>query len=116
MDGIAASQAVTDKMPHLLAHGIEPVVLSAPTGRLDTAFEHHQVFSPAPSGLRYELRHYLKIRWPKAGWTKWAKNLALLLLLPFYLVEKIIAPWDSHWSWHWSAYWRGLRLIREEGV
>lgn len=112
MDGIAASQAVTDKMPHFLERGIKPVVLSAPTGRLDTRFEHHQLLSPAPSGLRYELRHWLKIHFPGARWAQWARRLAMVLILPFYALEKLVAPWDSHWSWHFRAYRKGLELIR----
>ena len=48
MDGIAASQCVTDKIPHFLAQGVKPVVLSGPTGLKDKVVEHHQVFSPMP--------------------------------------------------------------------
>ena len=33
MDGRAASQTITDKIPHLLKLGIEPVVVSAITGK-----------------------------------------------------------------------------------
>lgn len=113
MDGIAASQTVTDKIPHLLRLGIRPVVLSAPTGRKDPVVEHHQVFSLMPSGLRYELRHFLKIRMLHSRWMKGFKNLALALLMPFYLLEKLLLPLDSHWSWTFSAYCHGLRLIRQ---
>ena len=48
MDGRAASQTVTDKIPHLLARGIRPIVVSAVTGRRDAALEHHQVLAPLP--------------------------------------------------------------------
>ena len=45
MDGRAASQTVTDKMPFLLEQGIEPVIVSALTGEKDDLLEHHQVAS-----------------------------------------------------------------------
>ena len=34
MDGRAASQTITDKIPHLLARGIKPIVLSAVTEKI----------------------------------------------------------------------------------
>ena len=61
MDGQAASHHITDKIPYLKRHGIEPVVVSSATGYLDSDVEHHQVTSPAPSGLRFELRHIIKL-------------------------------------------------------
>ena len=60
MDGRAASHTITDKIPHLLAAGIELVVISGVTGRHDDRFEHHQVWSWGPSGFKFELRHVLK--------------------------------------------------------
>src|SRR5689334_19484654 len=112
MDGIASSQTVTDKIPQLLAAGITPVVVSAPTGRRDGQLEHHQVFSPLPSGLRYELRHYYKQR----PGSSWAKNLLMLLILPFYALEKILVPLGSHWSWFISAVRAGRRVIERERI
>lgn len=66
MDGRAASQTITDKMPHLLAAGIEPVVLSGALGRQDAHLEHHQLWPWGPAGIRFELRHVLRDRWGKA--------------------------------------------------
>ena len=62
MDGRAASQTITDKIPHLLKLGIEPIVVSAITGRKDKVIEHHQVLPAGPVALRFDLRHYLKQR------------------------------------------------------
>src|ERR1019366_10191127 len=62
MDGRAASQTITDKIPHLLKQGIEPIVVSAITGKKDTVVEHHQVLPALPVALRFDLRHYLKQR------------------------------------------------------
>ena len=60
MDGRAASHTITDKIPHLLSAGIEIVVISGVTGDLDSRFDHHQVWSAAPAGFKFELRHVLR--------------------------------------------------------
>ena len=44
MDGRAASQTITDKLPHLRQAGIELVVLSGVSGTQDKTFEHHQLW------------------------------------------------------------------------
>lgn len=112
MDGRAASQTVTDKIPHLLARGIRPIVISAVTGRRDAQLEHHQVLAPLPSGLRFDLRHWLRARLPP-GWRRTLALAAVAAVLgPFYLVEKILVPLDSHWSWFITARACGARIIR----
>ena len=60
MDGRAASQTITDKIPHLIEQGITPHVISSPTGTKSKTHPHYQVWSLAPSGLRFEIRHWLK--------------------------------------------------------
>jgi glycosyltransferase involved in cell wall biosynthesis len=114
MDGRAASHTITDKIPHLRAAGITPVVVSAVTGRRDAQVEHHQVLPLSPSALRFDLRHVLR---GKLG-HRIAYNIVLgaisLVLLPFYLLEKIFVRLEPHWSWGGSAYLRGARLIREQ--
>ena len=56
MDGRAASQTITDKIPRLRERGINPVVISAITGRKDTEIEHHQVLHVvAPARAHVEL-------------------------------------------------------------
>lgn len=113
MDGRAASQIMTDKIPHLVAHGVTPIVLSAVTGRKDKVLEHHQLLAPAPSGLRFDLRHYLALRIENRLALRLAKALMTLVLLPFYLVEKLLLPIENNWSWFIPAYLRGARIIRE---
>ncbi|HVT35527.1 MAG TPA: glycosyltransferase, partial [Nevskiaceae bacterium] len=112
MDGVASSQTVTDKLPYLAQAGVRIVAVTAPTGRHDAQLEHHQVFSPLPSGLRYEWRHWLKRN--AGGRARIYSRIALALLLPFYLLEKILLPFGSHWSWWISAYRRGARIIERE--
>src|SRR5512143_3907104 len=88
MDGRAASQTITDKIPHLINLGVEPVVVSAITGRKDRAVEHHQVLPAMPVALRFDLRHYLKQRISSRFFYRIAMLLISALLLPFIVLEK----------------------------
>jgi glycosyltransferase involved in cell wall biosynthesis len=112
MDGRAASQTITDKIPHLLALGIEPVVLSAVTGRRDDAIEHHQLLPVSPVGLRFDLRFILRRHIASKLGYKAAVGLMTLVLLPFYIVEKLFIRLEPQWSWFISAYLAGARIIR----
>ena len=113
MDGRAASQTITDKLPHLAQAGIEVVVLSGVAGRPDARGEHHQLWPAGPAGLRFELRHVLRKHWGSGLRYRSAMLAASLLLLPFMLLEKILRPVESSWSWWLSAWWRGRRLLRK---
>ena len=112
MDGRAASQTITDKMPHLAAAGIELVVLSGVLGRRDTVYEHHLLWPLGPAGIRFELRHVLRehLHWP------WLYRLVMLVLslplLPFMFIEKLFWRIESSWSWWLSAYVVGRWLMR----
>lgn len=112
MDGRAASQTITDKLPWLMARGIAPVVISAPTGTRDRRFAHYQVFSPAPSGLLFELRQCISRRFAGIRVQKALKAVLTVVLLPFYLLEKICIGFDSQWSWFVTAVLAGVLAIR----
>ena len=112
MDGRAASQTITDKIPHLLNLGVEPIVISAITGKKDTVVEHHQVLPPMPVALRFDLRHYLKQRIPSPYIYRIAMTAITLALLPFFLIEKFFIRIETHWSWAITAYLSGSRIIR----
>ena len=114
MDGQAASHHITDKIPYLKKHGIEPVVVSSATGYLDSDVEHHQVTSPAPSGLRFELRHIIKLKFGTGIWGRFLRGLSAIVLFPFYVLEKIFIQFDSQWSWFIAAERKGNQLIREK--
>lgn len=113
MDGRAASQTITDKIPHLLDQGIKPIVLSAVTGRRDEVVEHHQLLPISPVGLRFDLRFILR-RHIRSRWGyNTAVGLMTLLLLPFYLIEKLFIRLEPQWSWFVTAYFAGAKIIRE---
>ena len=113
MDGRAASQTITDKIPHLLNLGIEPIVVSAITGTKDKVVEHHQVLPAGPVALRFDLRHYLKQRISSRYLYRIAMTAISLVLLPFILFEKLFIRIETHWSWAVTAYFTGTRIIRK---
>lgn len=112
MDGRAASQTITDKIPHLTDLGVEPVIISGALGRKEEVLEHHQVLSAFPAGLRFDMRHYLKSRIPNQLAYQAAMLAVTLVLLPVYLIEKILIPIETTWSWAISAYFVGRRVIK----
>jgi len=114
MDGRAASHTITDKIAHLRALGVRPVVVSAVTGRRDAQLEHHQVLPLSPSALRFDLRHVLRARLGHGLAYNAVLGAISLLLLPFYLLEKLFVRLEPHWSWGGSAYLRAAKLIRRE--
>ena len=113
MDGRAASQTITDKLPHLERAGIELVVLSGVSGRHDRHYEHHQLWPAGPAGLRFELRHVLRKHLGSGLAYRAVMLPASLLLLPFMFLEKLLRPVESSWSWWLSAYLAGRRLCRQ---
>ena len=113
MDGRAASQTITDKIPHLLNLGIEPIVISAITGKKDKVVEHHQVLPALPVALRFDLRHYLKQRISSPHVYRIAMTVISLVLLPFILIEKLFIRLETQWSWAITAYFTGARIIRK---
>ena len=112
MDGRAASQTITDKIP-FLSKSVEPVIVSATTGTPDPVLEHHQLNGWAPSALKFDLRHSLRRRYGSGGAYKLAKAACSLLLLPFYVVERLCIHLESQWSWFYPAYRCGLKVIRD---
>jgi glycosyltransferase involved in cell wall biosynthesis len=116
VDGRAESVTITDKMPHLLAAGVQPIVLSGVMGTRDTRFRHEQLLPWGPAGLRFDLRHVLARRWER-GMTYRAVMLPLsLVLAPFIALERLLTGLRSQWSWALPAAVRGGRLIRRGEV
>lgn len=114
MDGRAASQTITDKLPHLRQAGIELVVLSGVSGVHDDVVEHHQLWPIGPAGFRFELRHVLKRRWGSGILYRLVMAGVSLFLLPWMLLEKLIRPVESSWSWWISAYLKGRSLAKQQ--
>ncbi len=114
MDGRAASLTITDKMPHLIEAGIEPIVLSAVTGSKDARFRHIQLLPWGPAGFRFDLRHLVALRWGRDWRYRLVTALASLLLAPLILLERLVFGLQSQWSWMPAAVFRGWNIIRCE--
>ena len=92
MDGRAASHTITDKIPHLLAAGIDIEVISGVTGELDHRFAHHQVWSAGPSGFKFELRHVLRHSLKSKLAYRLIMLILSLVLLPLIFIERLFKP------------------------
>ena len=110
IDGSACAQHIDDRLPFFEKKGVSPVMLTGPIGRRYDHRPHFRSWSVAPSGIRFELRHYLRRRFTKRWQFKSVETLLLLPVLPFYLLEKIIINLESEWSWFFLAYIRGYIL------
>ena len=117
VDGRAESVTITDKMPHLLAAGVQPIVLSGVMGTHDERFPHEQLLPWGPAGVRFELRHVLARRWGGRGLRyRSAMLMASVLLAPFIALERVLGGLRSQWSWALPALARGARLIHRGQV
>jgi len=112
MDGRAASQTITDKVPYLLAAGLDLTVFSAVTGSADQRFTHQQFFPWGPAGLRFDFRHWLAMRCGRGFIYKILTVSLSILLAPFIVLERLIVGYSSQWSWALPAAWHGIQLAR----
>jgi len=116
MDGRAASLTVTDKMPHLIAAGIEPIVLSAVTGAQDRRFEHHRLLPWGPSALRFDLRHLIALHLGRGLRYRTLMLLISVLLAPFMVIERLCVGLRNQWSWSLPAFVRSVQLMRHKDI
>lgn len=112
MDGRAASQTITDKIPFLKAAGCQMAVFSAVTGSKDKEIPHQQLLPWGPSGLRFDLRHLLRLRIGKGFLYRVAMLFSSLLLLPLIVLERLLFGLQSQWSWALPATLRGWLFLR----
>ena len=108
--GSACAQHIDDRLPVMEQAGITPIILSGPIGKRLDNWRHLRVWSLAPSGIRFELRHYLRKRYPVRWQFKLAETLLLLPVFPLYLMEKLVINLESEWSWCFSASLFGILL------
>jgi len=116
MDGRAASQTITDKIPYLLSAGIEPIAFSAITGLKDQRFPHKQFLPWGPSGFRFDFRHWVANRYGRGSFYKLTTRFVSIFLTPFIALERVMLGYSSQWSWAFPAFFHGLSLIRQGKV
>ena len=112
MDGRAASQTITDKMPYLLEADIHPTVFSAITGIKDQRFVHRQFIAWGPAAFRFDFRHWIANQYGRGFFYKVSTGLVSILLAPLIALEKLCLGYSSQWSWAMPAFIHGLRQIR----
>ena len=110
--GSACSQHIDDRLPFFREQGIEPILLTGPVGEQSPDWIHYRTHSLAPSGIRFELRHFLRKQLPKRGQFKLVETILMLPVFPLYLLEKIIINLESEWSWWCLASVRGYFICR----
>ena len=116
MDGRAASQTITDKIPYLLDAGIRPIVFSAITGIKDQRFPHHQFLAWGPAAFRFDFRHWIANQYGRGFIYKLLTRTVSVLLAPFIGLEKLCLGFSSQWSWAMPAFMHGLRLVKSGKV
>ena len=116
MDGRAASQTITDKIPYFLDAGIKLQVFSAITGVKDGRFPHKQLIAWGPSAFRFDFRHWMANRFGRGLMYKVLTPLVSVLAAPFIALEKIIFGYSSQWSWAFPVFFHGVSLVRSGKV
>ena len=116
MDGRASSQTITDKIPYFLEAGVEPIVLSAITGKQDDRFQHKQFLAWGPAAFRFDFRHWIANKYGRGFLYKLLTRTVSIFLAPFIGLEKLSLGYSSQWSWAMPAFMHGLRLIRQKKV
>lgn len=111
--GSACSQHIDDRLPFFREQGIEPILLTGPVGEPLPDYIHYRTYSLAPSGIRFELRHFLRKHLSKRWQFKVVETILLLPIFPFYLLEKIIINLESEWSWGGLASVQGYLLCKQ---
>ena len=111
VDGRAESVTITDKIPHLLAAGIEPVVFSSVMGQPDPQVTHVQMLPWGPAGIRFDLRHVLARRFGRGAVYRVLSLIVTVLLALPILVERLLGGLRSQWSWAIPALLRGRGLV-----
>lgn len=116
MDGRAASQTITDKIPYLIDAQFSLYVLSAITGSRDDRFFHQQLISWGPSAFRFDFRHWIALRFGRGSFYKIITSIVSILLLPFVFLEKILIGLSNQWSWALPAFFYGVFLIKRHKI
>jgi len=116
MDGRAASQTITDKIPYFIEAGIKPTVFSSITGIKDTRFPHYQFLAWGPAAFRFDFRHWFANQYGRGVLYKFVTTSISILLAPFIALEKTLLGFSSQWSWAMPAYLHGKKLIQNKQV
>ena len=113
MDGRAASLTITDKLKYLTERGIKFTVLSGVSGSHDKRFEHLQLLPWGPSGLRFDLRHVVAMKFGRGVIYRIVGLVTSIVLSPLVVLERLSFGLQSQSSWVLPAVVRSLWLIHK---
>jgi hypothetical protein len=116
MDGRAASQTITDKIPYFLEAGVKPTVFSSITGIKDTRFPHYQFLAWGPAAFRFDFRHWVANQYGRGLLYKVVTTTVSVLLAPFIALERMLLGLSSQWSWAIPVYLHGKKRIQNKEV
>ena len=116
MDGRAASQTITDKIPYFLEAGVELTVFSSITGIKDTRFPHYQFLAWGPAAFRFDFRHWFANQYGRGLAYKVVTTAVSIVLAPFIALERMLLGFSSQWSWAIPAYLHGKKRIQNKEV
>ena len=116
MDGRAASQTITDKIPYFLQAGVKPTVFSSITGIKDTRFPHYQFLAWGPAAFRFDFRHWFANQYGRGLPYKVVTTTVSILLVPFIALERLLLGLSNQWSWAMPAYLHGKKLIQDKQI
>lgn len=105
--GMACSHHIDDRIAPLSNRGIIVTLLTTACITKIKTVRHLRIASLSPSGIRFELRHFLKKKKLSRAVFKLIETLMLLPLYPFYFIEKLIINVDTTWFWMLPALFRG---------
>ena len=116
MDGRAASQTITDKIPSLMAQGIKLIIISGVLGSRDPLLEHYKLLPLGPAGLRFDLRHLIRRKVSSKLTYDLLVGLISVFLVPLGLAERLIFGLSSQASWAIPAFVKARQLIRARKI
>ena len=116
MDGRAASQTITDKIPYFLESGIDLMVFSSITGIKDARFVHRQFLAWGPAAFRFDFRHSFANQYGRGIAYKVVTTAVSIALAPFIALERMLLGFSNQWSWAIPAYLHGKKLIQNKEV
>ncbi len=116
IDSLACSHHVDDRIQWLQKEGMDPILLSSFCAPAACPVSQIRVPSISPSGLRFEMRYWMRRSISNNLLRKIAQLPQLLCLLPGHALEGLLLKYESTWSWSLLAGRRAASVAKCLGV
>ena len=97
-----------------MKRGIKLSVISGITGSHDQRFLHLQLLPWGPSGLRFDLRHLVAMKFGRGFLYRIIGFFLSVIFAPFVVIERALFGLQSHASWALPATVYSLWLTRKQ--